>query len=107
MHQFSFDSGDPFFDLDGWQVGLQVITFENVYGLDPELTRVEEDGGCGAAPAEGLAWGGGPRSPLRRPRPPVPPPRRSSPPRPGREATSTSARWTTACAASGSRPTPR
>ena len=45
MHQFSFDFGDPFFDLAGWQVGLQVITFENVYGLDPELTRVEEDGG--------------------------------------------------------------
>ena len=27
MHQFSFDFGDPFFDLAGWQVGLQVITF--------------------------------------------------------------------------------
>src|SRR3989304_5620007 len=55
MHQFSFDSGDPFFDLGGWQVGLQVITFENVYGLDPELTRVEEDGGRWT----GTAGGGG------------------------------------------------
>src|SRR3990172_3669573 len=61
MHQFSFDSGDPFFDLDGWQIGLQVITFENVYGLDPELTRVEEDGGCWTVTAEGLTWAGGQR----------------------------------------------
>jgi hypothetical protein len=34
MHQFSFDFGDPFFDLAGWQVSLQVITFQNAYGLD-------------------------------------------------------------------------
>ena len=61
MHQFSFDSTDPFFDLGGWQAGLQVITFENVYGLDPELTRVEEDGGRWTVTAEGLTWAGGQR----------------------------------------------
>jgi len=61
MHQFSFDFGDPFFDLGGWQAGLQVITFENVYGLDPELTRVEEDGGGWTVTAEGLTWAGGQR----------------------------------------------
>src|SRR3989304_5346602 len=68
MHQFSFDFGDPFFDLGGWQVGLQVITFENVYGLDPELTRVEQDGGCWTVTAEGLTWAGGQRRRARRAR---------------------------------------
>ncbi len=34
MHQFSFDSDNPVFDLGGWKVSLQVITFENTYGLD-------------------------------------------------------------------------
>ena len=61
MHQFSFDFGDPFFDLGGWQAGLQVITFGNVYGLDPELTRVQEDGGHRTVTAEGLTWAGGQR----------------------------------------------
>src|SRR3989304_4131619 len=61
MHQFSFDFGDPFFDLGGWQIALQIITFDNVYGLDPELTRVEEDGGRWTVTAGGLTWAGGQR----------------------------------------------
>src|SRR3989337_1437445 len=101
MHQFSFDFSDPFFDLGGWQVALQIITFENVYGLDPELTRVEEDGGHWTVTAEGLTWAGGQRRRAGRAW------LRGAPAPRGVEATSTSARWTTACAASGSRPTPR
>jgi len=34
MHQFRFDFADPLFDPARWQVGLQVATFENTYGLD-------------------------------------------------------------------------
>ena len=74
MHQFSFDFSAPFFDLGGWQVALQIITFENVYGLDPELTRVEEDGGRWSVTAEGLTWAGGQRRRTRRAPPPPPPP---------------------------------
>ncbi len=55
MHQFSFDFGDPFFDLDGWQVGLQVITFENTYGLDPGRTRLTTDENGFTVVADGLA----------------------------------------------------
>ncbi len=55
MQQFSFDFGDPSYDLGGWRVGAQLITFENTYGLDPERTRVEN----GAIFADGLRWAGG------------------------------------------------
>jgi hypothetical protein len=59
MHQFSFDFGDPFFDLAGWQVGLQVITFENTYGLDPERTRLEARDDGFVIAADDLMWAGG------------------------------------------------
>jgi hypothetical protein len=59
MHQFSFDFADPFFDLAGWQVGLQVITFENTYGLDAARARLQlRDDGFAIA-ADGLMWAGG------------------------------------------------
>jgi hypothetical protein len=59
MHQFSFDFGDPFFDLAGWQVGLQVITFENTYGLDPDRMNLEARDGGFVIAADGLTWAGG------------------------------------------------
>ena len=43
MQHFSFDFGDPVYELAGWKVGAQIITFENTYGLDPDLVRVEDD----------------------------------------------------------------
>jgi hypothetical protein len=36
MQRFSFDFGDPVFDIGGWRLSVQVTTFENTYGLDPE-----------------------------------------------------------------------
>ena len=59
LQQFSFDFSDPFFDLGGWQVALQVITFENVYGLDAHLTDVSNDGGRRTVTARGLTRAGG------------------------------------------------
>lgn len=59
MQHFSFDFRDPVFDLGGWRVGLQVITFENTYGLDPQQTRVERAPGGWQVRAEGLTWAGG------------------------------------------------
>lgn len=61
MHQFSFDFGDPLFDIGGWRLGLQVITFENTYGLDPALTRVRKHGDRWSVEAAGLTSAGGQR----------------------------------------------
>lgn len=61
MHQFSFDFSDPTFDLSGWRVGLQVVTFENTYGLDPERTEVSADGGRKTVECNGLTSAGGQR----------------------------------------------
>src|SRR3989304_2552776 len=44
----------PFCDLAGWQVGLQVITFENTYEPDPDRTRLAADGGGWRVQADGL-----------------------------------------------------
>lgn len=55
MQQFSFDFGDPSWNLDGWNIGAQVITFENTYGLDPDRSRLEN----GSIVCEGLRWAGG------------------------------------------------
>lgn len=59
MQQFSFDFNDPFYEAYGWELGLQVITFENTYGLDPERTTVGEEGDSSTISAEGLRWAGG------------------------------------------------
>jgi hypothetical protein len=61
MHQFSFDSGDPFFDLGGWRLGLQIITFENTYGLDRAKTRLHEHDDRWTVEAGGLTSAGGQR----------------------------------------------
>ena len=58
MQQFSFDFGDPIFDLKGWQIGAQLITFENTYGLDPEATRLIEADGRYQIIADQLMWAG-------------------------------------------------
>jgi hypothetical protein len=55
VHQFSFDFNDPVFDLHGWRLGLQVVTFENTYGLDPARTAVTEN----RVDAAGLTSAGG------------------------------------------------
>jgi hypothetical protein len=59
VQDLSFDFGDPFFDLAGWQVGVQVVTFENLYGLDAARTTVRREGGTFSVVADGLTWAGG------------------------------------------------
>lgn len=59
MHQFSFDFGDPFYSLADWQLGLQVITFENTYGLDPASANVQMQNDSLLLEADGLTWAGG------------------------------------------------
>ena len=59
MQQFSFDFRDPIHDVHGLKLGLQVITFENTYGLDPDRTTMTGSGDAQLIRAEGLQWAGG------------------------------------------------
>ncbi len=59
MQHVSFHLPDPVFDFGGWLVSVQVITFENLYGLDPALITREETATGWRVHASGLTWGGG------------------------------------------------
>jgi hypothetical protein len=59
VHQFSFDFGDPFFDVGGYQLGLQIVTFENTYGLDPSKTQLRAESPGWRIESEGLTAAGG------------------------------------------------
>jgi hypothetical protein len=66
MQDLSFDFGDPFFDLAGWQASVQVVTFENLYGLDPARVTQRRNGDSFSLVADSLTWAGGQeRSPGR------------------------------------------
>jgi len=59
VQHLSYDPGDPWFEIDGWRIGLQVITFENVYGLDQEAVTVARQGGRTTVTCGQLTWAGG------------------------------------------------
>jgi hypothetical protein len=59
VHQFSFAFNDPTFEVKGWKISFQVITFENVYGLDPEqATLAERHPGKWAVTSQRMMWAG-------------------------------------------------
>ncbi len=58
MHIYSFDFRDPAFILDRWNLSFQIITLENVYGLDPAHTTVEENAGGWDLHCTALRWAG-------------------------------------------------
>ena len=62
MQRFSFDFGDPIFDLAGWRVSVQITTLENTYGLDPGACGVTDDAGVLRVECDRLTWAGGQRS---------------------------------------------
>jgi hypothetical protein len=59
VQQLSYDPGDPLVEIDGWRIGLQVITFESGYGLDPQALTVERHGERTVVSCDGLTWAGG------------------------------------------------
>lgn len=59
MQNLSFDFKNPLFDFNGLRFGVQIFTFENVYGLDPDRTFVTGNIQKGCVVAEGLTWAGG------------------------------------------------
>ena len=59
MQQLSYDPRDPWFEIDGWRLAVQIISFENVYGLDPDATAVTRDAGRTVIDCGRLVWAGG------------------------------------------------
>jgi hypothetical protein len=58
MNFFSFDPKDPVFPFDEWKLSFQVVTLENLYGLDPGQTTVTRDGRGWQLNCRGLSWAG-------------------------------------------------
>ncbi len=59
MHDLSFNPQDPVFNVGGVAFSVQLSTFENVYGIDPERCKAGETDHGYAVEADGLAWAGG------------------------------------------------
>jgi hypothetical protein len=55
----SFDLRDPVFDAYGFPLSFQLVTLENVYGLDPALTSARREGRSFSVRAAGLTFAGG------------------------------------------------
>jgi hypothetical protein len=59
VHFASFDLEDPVYEACGLRLSAQLVTLENLYGIDPARTRVEGGAERAAIRAEGLRWAGG------------------------------------------------
>jgi hypothetical protein len=55
----SFDLRDPLFDAFGLRCSAQLVTLENLYGVDPDRLRVEASDRRVRVLASGLRWAGG------------------------------------------------
>jgi hypothetical protein len=58
VHFASFDFGDPLFRVEGFALSLQVVTLENVYGVDPARVKIDTSRDGIRVRADGLAWAG-------------------------------------------------
>jgi hypothetical protein len=59
MQQLGYNPNDPWFSIEGWDLAVQIITFENIYGLDPERTTVSAVAGRTVVSCDALTWAGG------------------------------------------------
>jgi hypothetical protein len=59
MHFASFDFGDPIFDCFGLRISMQLVTTENLYGIDPDRVRIEREDLRVRVSASGLRCAGG------------------------------------------------
>ena len=58
MHFYSFDFGDPVFDIGGLKLSVQLITTVNTYGLAAEACSLETGSGRWRLVADRLSWAG-------------------------------------------------
>lgn len=59
MHFASFDAGDPIFDAFGLRLSAQIVTLDELLGMDPAHVRVETGEGRVRVVAAGLRAAGG------------------------------------------------
>ncbi len=59
MQDLSYEFAQPRFESAGLRFGVQVFTFENVYGLDERRCSFREQGAEAWLECEGLTWAGG------------------------------------------------
>jgi hypothetical protein len=55
----SFDLGDPVLDAGGLRLSVQIVTLENLYGVDPEALESSDSGGARVLRGMRLRWAGG------------------------------------------------
>jgi hypothetical protein len=55
----SFDLDDPVFDALGLRLSVQLVSLENLYGVDPARVQLETDDSTVRIRADGLRWAGG------------------------------------------------
>jgi hypothetical protein len=58
MHFYSYDLKDPIFECDAWHLSFQIITLENIYGLDPKATTITEVDNGWSLKCNCLSWAG-------------------------------------------------
>ena len=58
MQFYSFDLNDPIFELSGWNLSFQIITLENIYGLDPAQTTLSATADGWRLDCTRLSWAG-------------------------------------------------
>jgi hypothetical protein len=59
MHDLSFDPRDPVFEFGGYKFSIQISTFENIYGIDPQKCSANLASDGLRVHADGLRWAGG------------------------------------------------
>ena len=59
MHFASFDLRDPVYDTGSFRFSIQIVTLENVLGLDPVETAARDEGGLYVVRSAGLTAAGG------------------------------------------------
>lgn len=58
MQFYSFDLNDPLIEIAGWKLSFQIITLENIYGLDAASFQVEATGTGWQITCTCLSWAG-------------------------------------------------
>lgn len=58
MQFYSFDLQDPIFEFENWKLSFQVITLENIYGIDPSHTLVNQTADGWQIDCSRLSWAG-------------------------------------------------
>lgn len=59
MQRLSYDPKHPMYKIFDVEFSIEIFTYENVYGLDPERSELKVEGDKAILTARGLTWAGG------------------------------------------------